>query len=465
MNSALDRVPSPKTGSRSRARGGLLWAALTTLGVLAHAPDARADLTIAKGDTWEFSTNGRVNAFLSYLNGDGYPSKPPLNGMPPAHNLAAGAGLESVQSDKNNHIETLRLRSGFLGNVLGFSGKLKITDNTNATAHFEIWNTIGTSRTKAAANNPDIRQGYVKLEGPWGGLLAGRSLALFMRGAISLDFNYQHGNGLGYPCAADNSDPTCGMVGYGVIFAGFNPQLTYNTPTLAGFQLSVGLFDPVNAPGKYEKTPLPRLEGELDYDADFVLSGVKSNFHAFANGMVQKMEEEGNPARTPRTPYDPTSVTPWGMNVGFWTEIMHARAGFSMFQGRGLGMNNAFENTPAVFDQDMGEDINGVKHDPQAPKPRKFDGYYFVLGLNFQPVMLNVGYGITRVFATDNDFVAAKKNGFDPIKTQQGISAGINYSVGEHLVLALEYFHAKHTWYFGETQNVNVANAGLTVLW
>jgi hypothetical protein len=446
----------------SRRFGWLLAALLGAGAMLSPTKDAKADIVIAKGDTWEFSTNGRVNAFVSYLNGDGYPA----NDKNPQHNLAAGAGLESSQTDEDNNISTIRVRSGFLGNVLGFSGKLKLNDVNTATAHFEIWNTIGSGgRSKAAANNPDIRQGYVKFEGPWGGVLAGRSLALFMRGAISLDFNYQHGNGLGYPCAADNSDPTCGMVGYGVIFAGFNPQITYTTPKLAGLEASIGLFDPVNAPGKYEVTPLPRLEGEVDYDAEFMVSGVKSNFHAFANGMVQQMKEQGNPTREPRTPYEPTSVTPWGVNIGFWAEVMRIRAGFSMFQGRGLGMNNAFENTPAVFDSDMGEDLNGVKHDPQAPQPRKFDGYYVVLGLNLHPVTLNAGYGITRVFATQNDFVAAKLNKFDPIKTQQGISAGVNYAAGEHVVLALEYFRAEHTWYFGEKQKVNVANAGVTLLW
>lgn len=444
-------------------RVGLLLSALLSAGtVLGHSPDAKADLVLAKGDTWEFSTNGRVNAFFSYVNGDGYPA----NNKDIQHNLAAGAGLESSQTDKDNKISAFRLRSGFLGNVLGFSGKLKVTDTTTASTHFEIWNNIGSGgRSKAAQNNPDVRQGYAKLEGPWGAVLAGRSLALFMRGAISLDFNYQHGSGLGYPCATDNADPTCGMVGYGVIFAGFNPQVTYTTPKVSGFELSVGLFDPVNAPGKYDRTTTPRIEGELDYDADFVVSGVKSNFHAFANGMVQKMEEQGNPSREPRTPFKPSSVTPWGMNTGFWAEIMHIRAGFSLFQGRGLGMNNAFENTPAVFDTDLGEDLNGVKHDPAPPQPRKFDGYYVVLGLNLNPVTLNAGYGITRVFATQNDFVAAKLNKFDPIKTQQGISAGINYAIGEHVVLALEYFRAEHTWYFGEKQRVNVANTGVTVLW
>ena len=124
-------TPSPFPGGRQIKMGILLVAILPALGVLTHASDARADLTIAKGDKWEVSTNGRVNAFLSYINGDGYPAKE--KGQ--THNLAAGAGFESFQTDENNDIEAIRLRSGFLGNVLGFSAKLSITDTTTATAH------------------------------------------------------------------------------------------------------------------------------------------------------------------------------------------------------------------------------------------------------------------------------------------------------------------------------------------
>jgi hypothetical protein len=241
------------------------------------------------------------------------------------------------------------------------------------------------------------------------------------------------------------------MVGYGVIFAGFNPQITYNTPKLQGLQLSVGLFDPVNAPGKYERTPLPRLEGEVTYDAEFPTGNTKSNVHAFINGMWQKLMEQGNPDQVPRMPYEPRSVNPYGVNLGFWAEVFRVRAGFSMFQGKGLGMNNTLENTPIVFDG--------------AGEPRKFDGYYAVLGLNLDPVTLNAGFGITRVFATQKDFDLALTNKFDPIKTQQAISAGINYAFGEHLVAALEFFHADHTWYFGDRQKMNFVNTGLTVLW
>src|SRR5436190_8479486 len=238
-------------------------------------PAASAEIVFAKSDAWEVPTHVRVAGFFSHIEGDAYPADTPVN-----HSLLAGAGLESRQIDNSGHLSTTRLRTGFVGSVLAFTVKLRLTDQTSLRAHIATWNTIETSRNKAAPNPTDVREAYGKVEGPWGGLLFGRALALFSRGAISLDFNYQHGNGLGYPCNADGGGPTCGMVGYGVVFAGFNPQLTYNTPDVGGFQLSVGLFDPSNAPGKLERTPLPRVETEATFDKRFRGGAV----HLFVNG-------------------------------------------------------------------------------------------------------------------------------------------------------------------------------------
>ena len=110
MKSANAQVSSFSPAPRRRRLEAslLLVAACAGLGVMAQAPKARADLVIAKGEKWEVSTNGRVNAFLSYITGDGYPAK--NEGQ--THNLAAGAGLESFQTDEDNKLSTLRLRSG-----------------------------------------------------------------------------------------------------------------------------------------------------------------------------------------------------------------------------------------------------------------------------------------------------------------------------------------------------------------
>ena len=65
------------------------------------------------------------------------------------------------------------------------------------------------------------------------------------------------------------------------------------------------------------------------------------------------------------------------------------RAGFSSHYGSGIGMTNALENTPVVFDG--------------AHEPRKFDAYYGVVGIDVDPVYLHAGYGITRLFTTEQD--------------------------------------------------------------
>ena len=399
-------------------------------------------MKISDIEGWQFSTNGRVNAFLSYLSGDGYPADLPGQ----THNFSAGAGLESNQGDNSNHLQTIRLRSGFVGAVLGFTLKTQIDPDNSLRAHIETWNTIETNRQKAAPNPTDVREAYGKVEGPWGGLLFGRALALFSHGAITLDFLYQHGNGLGYPCNADGGGPTCGQVGYGIVFAGFNPQITYNTPKFAGFQITGGLFDPTNAPGKLEKTPTPRVEGELTYDHEDA-SG--SKLHVFVNGMWQKLEEKGD-SKTPNAP-QPKSATARGVNYGMWAELWKFRLGFSTHLGYGIGMNNTLENTPVVFDSN---------HDP-----RKFDAYYGVLGVDLGKVYLSVGAGVTRLFATEQDKKDAQMSQQDPIKTQRGISATFNYRFSKNLIADLDYFNAKHTWYLGDTQSVNVINAGLTMAW
>jgi hypothetical protein len=432
--------------------------ALFFLASFGHGKTASAEIKIANLDGWEITTSGRVNGFFSFVRGNAYPTTI-IRGVSATDNkLSAGAGLESQQYDADRTFQTLRFRSGFVGAVLGFGVKTALTRTTSMSAHIETWNTIETSRNKASPNPSDVRQAYGKIEGPWGGLLFGRALALFSRGAITLDFLYQHGFGLGYPCNADSGGPTCGAVGYGVVFAGFNPQLTYNTPDLGGFQLSVGLFDPSNSPGKLESTPLPRLESEMTFEKTFTDGKV----HFFVNGMIQPLKENwlnahdrlkaaGASDDEANATTDLKTVTTRAVNYGFWAELWKLRLGFSSHYGYGIGMNNALENTPVVFDS--------------AHDPRKFDAYYGVVGLDLDPVYLNGGYGITRLFTTEQDRQDALTAQQDPIRSQRGISAGINFRFSKNLVAALEYFNAHHTWYLGEEQRVEIVNSGLTMVW
>jgi len=204
--------------------------------------------------------------------------------------------------------------------------------------------------------------------------------------------------------------------------------------------------------------PVPRLEADATFEKEF--SGGKVHF--FVNGMIQTLKENwlnahdrlkaaGATDEEANATTDLKTVTSRAVNYGFWTELSMFRFGFSSHVGYGIGMNNALENTPVVFDN--------------AHDPRKFDAYYDVVGLDFDTVYVNAGYGITRLFATDQDRKDALLAQQDPIKNQRGISAGINYRFSKNLIAALEYFDAQHTWYLGETQRVEVVNSGLTMVW
>jgi len=227
---------------------------------------------------------------------------------------------------------------------------------------------------------------------------------------------------------------------------------------MSGFQLSVGLFDPSNSPGKLEITPLPRIESEVTYEKSFGAGKV----HLFVSGMYQTLKENwlnahdrlkgaGATDDEANATTDLKTVSSRAVNYGFWAELAMLRVGFSSHYGFGIGMNNALENTPVVFDS--------------AHSPRKFDAYYGVIGLDIDPVYLNAGYGITRLFTTAQDQDDAVTKLQDPIKSQVGISAGVNYRFSKNLIAALEYFNADHTWYLGEKQKVNVVNTGLTMVW
>jgi hypothetical protein len=147
---------------RARALAAL-WVAVS----LSFARSASAEIKIANIEGWEITTSGRVNGFFSFIQGDSYPSTSILGAAGTDNKLSAGAGLETQQNDDQRKFQTLRFRSGFLGAVLGFGVKTALTKDTSMSAHIETWNTIETSRNKAAPNPTDVRQALrrVRLHG------------------------------------------------------------------------------------------------------------------------------------------------------------------------------------------------------------------------------------------------------------------------------------------------------------
>ena len=120
------------------------------------AGDASADITIWKSDKgdggWEVFTNGRVGTFFSWAKGDGQPQSATFdpNTDVKLHGVnIEGQGLQTsdVELDTlplpngmpshrtQTHVNSVRIRSGMIGNVLGFGVRRNLQHSRRAAGH------------------------------------------------------------------------------------------------------------------------------------------------------------------------------------------------------------------------------------------------------------------------------------------------------------------------------------------
>jgi hypothetical protein len=357
--------------------------------------------------------------------------------------VASWTGIED-KSATTDRITMTRMRGGFLNNVLGFNLVKTLSPDLKVTGRFATW--VGVSQERSKTDNPglDAREVYLKLEGPWGGLLAGRNLALFERGAILMDYDIQHAEGLGHPCAIRTvRGGACGYAGHGLLFPAYSAGVVYNTPVLAGFQLSAGVYDPAVIPDRqYERTPYPRLEGELTFTASEILS-------LFLDGLWQRIGNNADPLLNPDVA---------GVAAGGRVALGPFTGGIAYYAGQGLGLYIPMENSPLFADEE------GVL--------RHGRGYVAMASFALAQTKIAAGAGVSRLATTLTES--------EPFATltiprrQMGMSAGLYQGFYETLTVALEYFRGSYRWYDStdatsgavvkNEQSVHFVNAGLTLV-
>jgi hypothetical protein len=424
-------------------------AGLSLATVLSFSSSAHAEKVLLKDKDWEVYTDGRVGAFASYVIGDGAPVATKMITLPDGtvvpEVINGGQWPMTVKNDTpdgQGKVDMMRVRSGFVGNVLGFGVRNQILPELKATGYVQIWAFVESdSRDKSRPNPADLRQGYAKVEGSWGSVIAGRTRTLFSRGATDINVMYAHRWGVGFPNVIDSKGPTQGMVGFGVLGSGFGAGLIYGSPVLAGFQLNVGLFDPSQvSAGGWSRTQFARPEGELTFEHAL---GTLGKIVLFANGAYQKVYKTGYcPAG------DPCEETAEGFGYGGRLEVGPVHLGVAGHYGKGLGLSYALEQSQAAIDP--------------ATHLRSFDGYYVQSQVVLDKFDLFAGWGITRVFLTALDKTLPQ---YSNIKHQMGINGGVVYNLSPNLHFDLEYFRAQAKWWLGEEQNINCFATGMTVSW
>jgi hypothetical protein len=506
------------TGKRSREAAGLrLVAYVLFFAVLSLIPRrAAAEKVVTIVDGWQFYSDGRMGGFASYTRGDGYPQPTygyqidpvtkqtvidPGTGQPifvptPVHTTLGGAGFTGAPMELHTidpsltpgatvydqgTIDTWRIRSGFIGNLLGFGVRGQLTPYTKIVTYIQIWSFIeNEGRAKAPRSIPDVRQGWARLEGPWGSFTAGRVRGLFSRGASDIDVLYAHRWGVGWPGAIGNVGPTQGMVGFGVLGSGFSSALLYGTPVLGGLKFDIGAYDPAVLPafGAWNRTKLPRPEAELTFERGF--GNGFGKIVLFANGAYQKVYKDGacTPVIDGDTIKNGTTIPGTGTVIGCDATVAGAgyggrlelgafHLGVAGHYGQGIGLNYALQADQAA--QDF------------AGNMRTIAGWYVQTQVVLGKFDLFAGWGLAQIFLTEYDRKHRTLDSRDPTnqtlaeewsvpKFQMGINGGIVYNVTQWVHFDVDVFRAQAQWYgangfAAERQVVWAYNGGMTVNW
>jgi hypothetical protein len=426
----------------------------TTLVLTVVIPlSARAEIKVVQNAGWAVTFDGRANSFLSIGRGAAIPK-----------NEQNYTGLDD-EATPDGHIESARVRTGFIESVFGVELTKQLAEDTAVKVRVAMWMEAASQRSWGDEPAMDAREVYFKLDGPWGSLLGGRAMSLYSRGNILLDYEIEHNYGLGHPCAVKVvSGGACGHSGFGILFPGFHSGLVYSTPTVGGFQLSAGIFDPTQlAEGAYRRTPWPRVEAEA------TLAPTK-HVRVFVSGLWQPLSRNnmdtdamGNTTTTSQ------DVTAAGVAYGMMLAGGPLAFGASGYYGQGLGLYTPLEDNP----------INIAA----TGALRKQDGYYGAASVTIGDTRLAGGAGISRLHSDPSDpnpTLPGMGNVITP-KQQVGFSAGLYQGAFNKTVFfAFEYFREITTWFdrgdpdpadptstdiIRPRQAVNFFNVGATVVW
>lgn len=428
---------------------------------------AHAETTLIEKDGWRFSFDGRINAFLSLGVGDDFPAPTAdaADAMPHAvmgSNKAGGKPDVGWKSDKvgdeSGKYFAARVRSGQIGNVIGFGLSRDITPTTSIKGYISLWATVETQgRDKWAPLYPEAREGYFNVTGPWGSATIGRTFGWFGRMSTEIDYAYGHPYGVGLPCT-DELGPACGHIGTGVMFPGYSAGFSYSTPSLGGLKLHAGVYDPVALQPEWPRAPMPRPEAAITFETKL---GGAGTLKVGAEGMFQSLSrilETPDPVTMMPVKSD-ESTTVWGASGGARLELGPVRVGAAGFRGRGVGMSHALTKSSATLNMQTGE-------------LRTFTGVYGQFGLVLGKLQLAAGAGVAAADQLPADRIDTTTS---VIHQQIGVSAAAYYHLSDAVVLGLDYFRFMARWYgapradytlkAGEKQDLNFINAGVTYHW
>lgn len=343
----------------------------------------------------------------------------------PGPGTQVDGGLASVGGN------TSAIRNGLLPGFL----KVDVTTNQggwDVGAHFGLYPGINSVTGAGGANsagNPqalatsgiDARETYLTFgKANFGEIRIGRAIGLFGSDAILNDITL-----LSVGTAAGNAAPSntsLGRIGVGYIYADFQPQITYTTPSLGGFKASAGAFMPLSSFGAAEVNGTPGFQAKLSYNGD--LGGV--GLSAWLSGITQDHNPVGGIRYNGR-----------GLDFGAKLSAGGASLLGYYYTGKGLGTTGLF----ILATDGLG-------------RARGSDGYYFQGTYSIGKVTLGASYGASQL-----DLTAGEVN---PTLLRRNSSwvGQLRYGLTSWVTLVSEYTHTRSQAHGGNRATSDTLAAG-----
>jgi predicted porin len=414
------------------------WVAGALLPLL-MAPVMAADFSTSDGK-WTLSVDGNVNVDYIYSNCESASS---------AHAVAGGLACVGTASSSN----VSNVGNGLLPAALTF-GIATTQDGFDIAAHFGLYpgiatndggspnlqanSTNGSSNTALGTTGLDVRQVYMTFGNKdMGTFTLGRNFGLFGFDVIINDMTLPGVGGPGSAASAAPANTTLGGIGLGYIYVDTLAQMDYTTPDFAGFDATIGIFDPINSASNADivgPKKAPGFHGKLAYTLP-ISDGVK--FYASATFITQEQDY------TSRVSGNPYSYTGTGYDVFAKIDVQAFEAFGYYYHGSGLGTTGLFISSDDGF---------GDKRDS--------NGYLFQASYKFGPLKVGVNYGSSDLdFANGVDAAAAPTL----VSSNRKGTVGLYYSLTKNLTLLAEGSNVKAKSHDGFSNTANTVNIGAFV--
>ncbi len=369
-----------------------------------------------KAGDWDLSMSGEVNAFYSFTHCDNN-----ANVIVGGVACTPAGGPQPGGANRFSSIE-----SGLLPSALVFSAKTT-QEGFDIGVTFGFYPGLNNGGQVSGANQPtaspfnnsglgssgiDMRQNFLTFgDKEMGTIKMGRDLGLFGSDAILSDMTLLGVGTVQAPGAPGNT--TLGRIGLGYVYADWIPQITYITPSFDGFQVSAGIFQPLNFVSFGGSTltnhSLPMVQAKATYD--FKVNEDIKNGRVWASFL----EERAMASNTDAAPNN-FGATAVAGDVGIKANIYDFEPVFYYYQGRGLG-------TTALF-------FGGIAANGQK---RNSNGGYFQVGHSFGKWRPSFSYGISHLKAASGEFNPTLVN-FNKSRVQM-----LQYSLTKSLTLVEEF--------------------------